>query len=508
MNNLKKRKFGSAIAYGLIIVAAVSIILTGVIQVIASNIRYASYVEDKENSFHVAESGIYFYRWYLAHAIAGIYQDDIAAFWAGSPLGVGSTYVKDYIDSSNEKIGEVEIDVTFPTAGDYNIINITSTGSMLGKPDITRTVKATLRRSIWSDFAVISDGIVCFDKYWTINGKVMGNSGVHFDGVGNNIVMAGVPSYTDDNSRHTTYAGKDGVWTSWAYDAGHACYYNTEKSSCVFNAGTKYPATRKDFTGVSAYMQTIRTQAQKPGVATLNNCTTTGCYFDNTAEGRRIILKTNGTFDMCPVNEYYTNNGNNHHYPKNYKKIPPASGTCPNCDGSCKANFNIPTSGVIFVENNIWLEGTISGKRVTIAAASISDPAAADANIFIMNNVKYTNYNGNDGLGILAEGNIEILKNTPNNLEIDGAILAQNGAVTKPEYNPECCGHGCVDNKNYIKVFGCVITKGGLDITPHKATCPDLELDRTITYDNNLYLYPPPYFPADSIYYVDNWEEI
>ncbi len=149
----------------------------------------------------------------------------------------------------------------------------------------------------------------------------------------------------------------------------------------------------------------------------------------------------------------------------------------------------------------------MDGKRVTIAAASVSDPATSPS-IFIMNNVEYTNFNGNDTLGILAEGDVEILKNTPNDLEIDGAILAQNGAVTKPEYNPNCCGGGCTDNKNYIDIYGCVITKNGLNFSLHKESCPNLDLARTITYDNNLYLYPPPYFPADSFYYVDLWEEL
>ncbi len=295
-----KTKKGSAIAYGLIIIAAISIILLAVVQFVASNIRYSSYVEEKEKAFHIAESGIYFYRWYLAHEVEGKNQDEINDFWDGDPLGLDEDYIKDYLDNNGEKIGETKIDVSL-SGGDYNIVEVTSTGYSTNKPDIKRTIKATLRRSIWSDFAVISDGIVCFDKYWTINGKVMGNSGVHFDGVGNNIVVAGVSSYDDDNPLHTAYNGKDGVWTSWAYDADHGCNYNTEKSSCVFNAGTKFPAPKKDFTGVTAYMQTIRTEAKKPGGTTVNNCTSTGCYFDNSSEGRRIILKSSDTFYMCPV---------------------------------------------------------------------------------------------------------------------------------------------------------------------------------------------------------------
>lgn len=493
--NVKCRLCGSAIAYGLIIIATISIILTSVIQFVASHIKYASYVEVKENTFHIAESGIYFYRWYLAHQIEGKNQDEIEAFWNGSPLGVGeSPYVKDYLDNSENKIGETKISITFPT-GDHNIVEITSTGSTVKKPEITRTIKATLRRSLWSDFAVISDDLICFDRYWTINGKIMGNNGVHFNGTANNIVMAGVSSYNDTNPLHEIYNGKEGVWTGMA------------DPSAVFTAGTKYPVPKKDFTGITAVMQTLKSEGQKPSGTTINNCTTAGCYFDNAAEGRQITLKPNGTFDICIVNSYTTNSGINHNYPKKYRKWT-SSQTCNDCSGDCLRNFNIPDEGVIFIDDNLWLEGTINGKRATIAASSMADPAAEDANIFILDDVAYTNFDGTDVLGILAEGDLEILNNTPNDLELDGAFLAQNGAVTKPEYNPECCGVGCVENKNYLDVFGCVITSGGLGFGFHKETCPNLDLDRKITYDSNLYNYPPPLFPADSFYYVDNWEEL
>jgi hypothetical protein len=483
----------SAIAYGLVIVAISTILLTSVFQFVSSQIKYASYVEVKENTFHIAESGIYFYRWYLAHQIEGKNQTEIENFWSGSPLGVGNPYVKDFLNSSGEKIGETEISINFPT-GNHNIVEILSTGRTLKKPEITRTIKSTLRRSIWSDFAVISDAPICFDHYWTINGKIMGNNGVHFDGTANNLVMAGVNSYNDTNPRHSVYNGKTGVWTSSA------------SPSSVFRAGTKYPVPKKDFTGVAAAFQTMKTEAQKPGGATLNSCTSTGCYFDNSGEGRHMILKNNGTFDICIVDSYWTNNGTSHHYPKKYKKWS-SSQTCNDCSGDCLRNFNIPNTGVIFVDDNIWLQGKISNKWISIAAASISDPDN-NANIFVVDDIAYTNFNGNDVMGILAEGDIEILKNTPNDLEIDGALLAQNGAVTKPEYNANCCGSGCANNKNYLDIYGCVITKNGLEFDWHKDSCPNLDLARTITYDSNLYNYSPPFFPADSFYYVDYWNEL
>ncbi len=493
MNNFKKINKGSAIAYGLVIIAAISIILTSVIQFVAAQIRYASYVEVKENTFHIAESGIYFYRWYLAHQIKGKSQDEIEDFWNGSPLGVGMPYVKDYLDNVEDKIGETEIEITFPT-GDHNIVEITSIGNTVEKPEITRTIKATLRRSLWSDFAVISDDLICFDESWTINGKIIGNNGVHFDGIANNIVMAGVSSYDDINPIHATYIGKPSVWTLMADD------------SLVFTAGKKYPVPKKDFSGVSSYLQTIKNESQADGAD--NNCTGDGCYFDNTAMGRRIILNNNGTMDVCIVSSIGT--GSNENEPKKYKKWA-SSGTGNDCSGSdYRKTFTLPDEGVIFVEDNIWIEGTINENRLTIAAASISD-SDDDARIFIglgSADVKYTNYNGDDVLGLIAEGNISILNGVSDDLEINAALLSQNGEIEKIEYNEECCGSGCQLGKNNINIFGNVITKGGLAFSYHK-DCPKAPaMTRSITYDSNLYTYPPPFFPADSFYYVDNWEEV
>ena len=492
MKNFRKRQAGSAIAYGLIIVAAVTIILTGVMQFVATHIKYASYVHVKESAFHIAESGVYYYRWYLAHEIEDKNQDEILAFWDDDPPGTTEPLIRDYLDNSGNKIGEASIEVSLPT-GSPNVIDIVSTGSTLEKPEITRKIKSTLRRSVWSDFVVISDEPVCFDHYWEINGKIMGNNGVHFNGEVTNMVMAGVTSYNDNNHLPTAYNDKPGVWTSDA------------DPSSVFKAGTKYPVPKKDFSGVTAVMNTLKIKGQADGAD--NSCSGEGCYFDNTALGRHIKLKSNGTMDVCIVSSIKDNSGNNRNHPHRYRKWNNTQ-TCNSCSGDCLRNFDISGVSVIYVDDNIWLEGTINGQRVTIGASSIADPSAANSNIYIPDHISYSNYDGADALGILAEGDIEILNDTPNILNIDGALVAQKGAVTRPEYNPNCCGSGCVKNKNYLDIYGCVISKGGLHFGFHKESCPNLDLARKIEYDNNLYISPPPYFPADAFYYVDHWEEI
>ncbi len=72
---------GSVLAYGLVIMFMISIILTSIIGFVASQTKYALQVHAKEQAFQIAETGIHFYRWYLAHQVEGRTAQQVADFW-------------------------------------------------------------------------------------------------------------------------------------------------------------------------------------------------------------------------------------------------------------------------------------------------------------------------------------------------------------------------------------------------------------------------------------------
>src|SRR3989344_811347 len=77
---------GSVLAYGLVIMTSVAIILTSIIGFITSQTKYALQVHAKEQAFQIAESGIHFYRWYLAHQVEGRTAQQVSVFWEnGNP---------------------------------------------------------------------------------------------------------------------------------------------------------------------------------------------------------------------------------------------------------------------------------------------------------------------------------------------------------------------------------------------------------------------------------------
>lgn len=481
---------GTAIAYGLIMIAAISIILFSMIQFVVSQVKYSYYVESRAKAFQIAEAGVYFYRWYLAHQTDGRTTMQVQDFWQnGNPLcvGEGNECEYSYKDPSGGDIGAYRISVTQPAANS-STVTVVSEGWIYQHPEVIRTIKARLRRPAWSDYAVLTNEFSHFDATWAIKGKVMSNTGVHYDGVAYNVVSAGLSKYLDSE----TGIEEPGVWTSWLNE------FNTIQNSDVFLAGKRFPVVQKDFTGATIDMGMMKTEAQKPNGTTINGCSinipaSNGCYFDlDSGVGRHIELNTNGTFSISTVKSIKNNS--------NSIKTESSSST-----------FTIPNNGLIFVNGSVWIEGAINNSRVTIVSAAL--PVGGNyANMYIgMGNLTYTNFDAKDVIGLISQGDIEYTEDGPSDLVIDAALLAQNGGLIKKDYNPNCCGVGCEENKNNIGIFGSVSSNKSLAFSVVKACNNEKAIGfqgRQISYDNNLLYFPPPFFPSDSLYSIDLWEEL
>ncbi len=97
----KKTKQGSALAYALVIMMAVSVILVSILTFISTQIKNAQYSVAREQAFQVAEQGIQFYKWYLAHETDGRTVAQVNVFWTTEhPYGVDSDYIATVADPS------------------------------------------------------------------------------------------------------------------------------------------------------------------------------------------------------------------------------------------------------------------------------------------------------------------------------------------------------------------------------------------------------------------------
>jgi hypothetical protein len=154
-------------------------------------------------------------------------------------------------------------------------------------------------------------------------------------------------------------------------------------------------------------------------------------------------------------------------------------------------NKAIPSNGVIYVEDNTWVEGTVKG-RVIVAAASLPYNANTAPNIMVQNSISYAAKDGTNSLGLIAQQNFLIGYLAPNNLEIDGALIAQNGSAEHYYWSG--------DLKNLITIYGATASNGTWTWTwvDGNNNCVSGYCSTSTTYDPNLLYSPPPSFPLSS----------
>ena len=154
------------------------------------------------------------------------------------------------------------------------------------------------------------------------------------------------------------------------------------------------------------------------------------------------------------------------------------------------------------MEDNTWVDGTINTARLTIAAGAFPSNPNTYKNITINNNLLYTNFNGNDVLSLIAQGNINTGFASLTTQTIDAALVAQNGRVGRYYYAAEC-GTGYV--RTTLNLYGMIATNLRYGFAYSDGTG---YLVRNITYDGNLLYGPPPSFPlASNQYTTISWAE-
>lgn len=478
------------LVYGLIIMTIVAIVLTSILGFITQQIKFSLETQAREQAFQIAESGIHFYRWYLAHAVEGRTAAQVQAFWtSGNPYGVATPYSVEYVDPSGAAIGKYQLTVTPPALGS-TIVVVRSTGWAYRYPNDKRIVEVRYRRPSWSESAVLANDFMRFGAGTEVFGKIVSNQGIRFDGVAHNTISSQVSTYDDPDHGgavefgvHTHVNAPPGSGVNDTFRTAEAPPASVPTRSDVFEAGRNLGVSHIDFTGVLGDLNLMQTTA-----------ISSGKYFDNSRGiGRRIILKTDGNFDTCAVKTMDTTTNDITAYLRNS-----GNNTCATCSGLCLSTYPIPNNNVIYTEDDVWLDGQINNKKVTVVAANLLGGAAPS--VFIANDLKYTNYNGDDIIGVIGQDSIEIPKTSDTDLRIDGALLAQQGRIGRSDY-------GSSDHKNSITVYGAMATNQRYGFAWTNGTNNWGYTTRNLYYDNNLLYYPPPYFPTGTQYQMDLWEE-
>jgi hypothetical protein len=212
-----------------------------------------------------------------------------------------------------------------------------------------------------------------------------------------------------------------------------------------------------------------------------------------------VLNKTNDTYDVYAVKKYYTDSSCS------------CSGTgCGTWSIKSGAtgqtllgNYPLPANGLIFFEDNVWVDGAIDGARLTIASARFPDEASTTrTNIILNGDLLYTKYDGTDSIGLISQGNVLIGLVSNDTLRVDAAVIAQNGFIGRYSYTSDCSPY-------YIRTL---FTAYGMLASNQRSGFwygDNGYQTRKYIYDANLLYAPPPSFPLTSDQYTTlSWQEI
>ncbi len=449
-----------------------SLMLGGLVGWAGVNLRALRSAGDRELAFHIAEAGIDYYRWHLAHAPED-YQDG---------TGEEGPYEHEFLNAAGDRIGTFTLDITPPTVGS-TIVTIKSTGRVDAAPDIARAIQVRLAIPSFAKFAWVLNSFVNFGDTSEVFGPVHSNTGLRFDGLAHNLVTSAVANFNDpDHSGGNEF----GVHTHRS-PTDPLPPASVPTRSDIFLAGRQFPVPAVDFTGIISDLSQIKSDAQADGL-----------YFASSgALGYHAVLKTNGTMDVYRVTALHSQGG--------CSCSGDGCGTWSirsNNGQTFLGNYDFPDNGLIFFEDHVWVDGMIDEARITIAAARFPDNPSTRRHIIVNNDIRYTNYDGTDTIGLLAQGDVTIGLRSEDNLRIDAAMIAQNGRIGRYHYSGGCSPYHLRDQLTTYGMLGTNERSGVYyGSSGYEA--------RDYIYDANLLYAPPPSFPLTSDQYTTiSWEEV
>jgi hypothetical protein len=443
--NYLRREDGFLLPAIITIVLGLSVLGMALATVMIADVGFVSHEQRSQSAFNIAEAGINYYLWHLAHNPTD-YTDGNTP--TGSPPY--GPYVHSYTDTAGNVIGTFTLYITPPSNGS-TVTTVKSIGQV-SRLNGTRTILAQLGIPSFANDVLLTNTEVWFGSNESSSGPVQSNVGVHFDGTNNGPVESASATYTPtaqfggDGKVHNGVWGNGGPQSEW-----------------------QFPVPAVDFNSITANLQTLETQAQSGGVY-LGPSNKLGYYLN---------LKSDGSIDIYTVK----------------------SETGSGISTTFVRNQAAPANGVLYVSDNVWVAGTSFPGRITIASGVLPSNADTNTTIKISNNLTYAAKDGSDAIGLIAQQDIDIPQYAPSTMEIDGALLAQNGHVWFPDVNGV--------TKNTLTFYGAIATNNYWTwnwVNGNGALVSGYNID-TNTFDTHLTFAPPPQYPTTGSYSVLNWRE-
>ena len=469
---MKKSYQQGMLSLQLLIFSATSVIvITGFIMLVNSIFNISIRSLNKITAFSVAEAGIEYYRWHLAHNQTD-YQDG-----TGGP----GLYTHNYYDKNGVLIGTFSLEITPPPTGS-TIVIIKSTGTVVADPSIKKIIQVKMGISSFAKYAWVLNSDVNFGANAEVFGVTHSNAGIRFDGLAHNLITSAQLTYNDPDH---SGANEFGVHTHKS-PVDPLPPATVPSRPDVFMTGRQFPIPAVDFVGITQALAQIKTNAQASGFYASSS----------SAFGYDIELKTDDTFNIYRVTQLMAP-------PSSCSSSQSGWGTWSVQSEILIGNYPFPSNGLIFLEDHVWVRGQINTARLTIASGRLPFNSTNTTSITVNNNLLYTNYNGLDTIALIAQNNINIGLFSNDILRIDGALMAQNGRIGRYSYNSNC---GANRVRAELIAYGMM---GSNQRAGFVYSSTNGYQSRIYTYDSNLLYAPPPSFPLSSDQYIQiSWDEL
>ncbi|OHA95781.1 MAG: hypothetical protein A3C62_01015 [Candidatus Zambryskibacteria bacterium RIFCSPHIGHO2_02_FULL_39_16] len=469
--------------------AVAVIIISGLVAFAAANIKLGRRIVLSEQAFQMAEAGLEYYRWHLAH--------DPSDYTDGT--GQPGPYVKNFYDKDGILLGTFSLDIIPPPLGS-TLVTLQSTGISAQDTSVQRTIISKLAIPSFANFAAVANAVMRFGSGTEVFGPIHSNNGIRFDGIAHNLVTSLLSNYNDpihsganEFAVHTHVNPPPGTGLNNSFRPLEAPPTSPVMSRTdVFIAGRSFPAPEVEFDTIMNDLIQMKADAESGGL-----------YFaSSTVSGYQITLKTDDTFDLFRVN--------------NLRAVPSGCTSGTSGWGSWTAssttltllgNYPFPANGLIFLDDNVWVEGTIDGARLTIVAARIPDDDVNQRrSMTFNNNILYTNYDGTDVIALIGQNNVNAGLYSEDNLRIDAALVAQNGRVGRFSYGDTDCAP--YNRRNTLTLYGTIVTALQYGFAYGDPVTNGYSF-RNLIYDSFLLYNPPPFFPeTEDFHEVIYWKEI
>lgn len=465
-NNLK-RSSGYLMILVLVFGSIFMIITSSFISYIVTQNQIVNFRYEQQRATEIAEAGLNYYKWYLAH-----FPGDVT-----DGTGLPGPYVHTYKDPEGGDIGEFSLVVASSTyCGSISSIDVSSTGHTYDNPDAKSTVHAKYTRPTVAEYSFISNSGVWYGSGETVIGPVHSNQGVRMDGTHNSIIGSGQSTWSCDSSYgcNPTIPNAPGVYAGAGANSTPGLFV--------------YPVSPIDFAGITLDLSNMKNLAKNNG----------GIYYGPSGYyGYSVIFNGNGTASIYRVNNTY-----------NYTSYSSAEGwhsgernaiTSTTLLNTVNIDNNCP---VMYFEDKVWVKGSIN-QKVTLAAANLS--SGAQTNVVLSGNITYVP-SSNAGLLVIAEDDLDLGLDVPNNMTIQGIFIAQNGRFGRNHYDTYYLSN-TYDPYVYrtnLNVIGTMVSNMRA-VTNWGISGFQSETD---SFDRDQIDSPPPFTPETSdVYIFKDWRQ-